>query len=164
MGADMNLSYANTAYQASSGNVAAFPGDVTCIRITNPDRAWRESVIERLDKLVRLERGWDGYQGMPVSFANANFALQMLFVTCGPNAPTPQIVPGSDGDLQIEWHTIQGDVELHVCGPYDVNAWRKTEETGPDGEEVDLTNDFIVVARWIENLVELNGATRTAAA
>jgi hypothetical protein len=158
----MNLSYANTAYQ-SSGAVATFPR-VNCIRISDPERPWLDSVKERLGQLVQLERGWDGYQGLPVNFANANFALQMLVAACDSNAPIPQIVPGSDGDLQIEWHAPGGNVELHVRGPYDVNAWRQTDETGPDGEEVDLTNDFILVARWIENLAELSGATRTAAA
>ena len=32
---------------------------------------WHQPVIQRLEKLVRLELGWDGYEGSPVKFENA---------------------------------------------------------------------------------------------
>jgi hypothetical protein len=160
----MMSSYANTAYQGNFRTVAAFPRRRVSVRVTEPSKAWREAVIARLDCLIRLERGWDGYEGMPVSFANATFALRMLESACGDDAPVPEIVPGADGDLQIEWHLAGEDIELHVRGPNDVIAWRMVGENDPDGEEIPLTNDFTIVVRWIENLAEREIATGTAAA
>jgi hypothetical protein len=80
------------------------------------------------------------------------------------DAPAPQIVPGSNGDLQIEWHTETIDIELHICAPYEVQAWRLTSSTGDDGEEINLTNDFTVVAGWLAELAEASVATRSSAA
>ncbi|MCW5684267.1 MAG: hypothetical protein KIT85_07705 [Pseudolabrys sp.] len=124
---------------------------------------WRDDVIQRLNELVRLPRGWDGYHGGPVAFSNAHFALRMLEAVCGMGSPAPQIVPGADGDLQIEWHTDSAVIELHVLGPNHVHAWRQLSD-GSDPEELSLGNDFTTVARWISRLSELPIAAGAAAA
>lgn len=134
------------------------------VMITESRYVWWDSVVASLEKLVKLERGWDGYHGIPVSFENAEFALQILKTTCGFNASPPQIVPGASGDLQIEWHTERTDIELHVRAPNDVHAWRATTASGPDGEEIELTNDFTDIAKWVGELAESPSAVTTAAA
>jgi hypothetical protein len=126
--------------------------------------SWQIDVTERLEALVRLQVGWDGYGGEPVRFDNANFALRMLNACCGPDAPTPQIVPGLCGDLQIEWHTNRVDIELHVRGPNDVSAWRRVSSPSLKEEELELTTDFAVVSDWITNMTKASGATQSAAA
>jgi hypothetical protein len=63
----------------------------------------------------------------------------------------PQIVPGSRGDLQIEWHTPTTTIELHVKAPNIVSAWRETE-ANPDGEEIRLSNNFVEISRWIREM------------
>jgi hypothetical protein len=133
-----------------------FPLDLGAGRVivSRPVRDWRKEVTDTLNALTALERGWDGYRAGPVSFDTAHFALQMLESICRADAPAPQIVPGANGDLQIEWHTDNGDVELHVIGPYRVEAWRANRVTGPDGEELVLTNDFTEVANWIIETTE----------
>ena len=115
---------------------------------------WRAQVEERLQNLIRLQQGWDGYQGQPVSFTNAAFAFRMLESVCGPYTPAPQIVPGADGDLQIEWHTLKGDIELDVRGPNDVHAWRLVLGDDTDGEELYLRTDFSKIVEWIKKLTE----------
>lgn len=134
--------------------VFQFPDNRVSICITEKDWPWGKPVMAKLDQLVKLEYGWDGYRGSPVSFDNATFALRMLEVIYIAEAPEPQIVPGPGGDLQIEWHTPDADIELHVKAPNNVLAWRATSRTGPEGEEVNLTNDFIEVVQWIKELVE----------
>lgn len=133
-------------------------------RATSPSRDYLKSVIDRLDELCSLEAGWDGYVAPPVSFSNANFALSMLASAWPPDAPEPQIVPGSGGDLQVEWHSDATDIELHVRGPYNVRAWRFVQGGGEDGEELHLTTDFKVVAGWLAELSEASVAARSAAA
>jgi hypothetical protein len=164
----MIASQANSAYTRAAAspatNVVAIPTTSKRLLISEPERNWRDPVAKRLEELIRLERGWDGYRGAPVSFEIAHFAVRMLEVACGLETPIPQIVPGSQGDLQIEWHTERGDIELDVLAPNSVFAWRRTASTGPDGEEIQLTNDFSQVAVWIKELTEPSRAIGTTAA
>jgi hypothetical protein len=111
-----------------------------------------------------LPVGWNGYGAGPVNFNTANFALRVLESVCSSDTPAPSIVPGSSGDLQIEWHLETGDIEIHIRAPYDVHAWCETVETGRGGGEAQLTIDFTAVAQWIKSLMEPTRAPVEAAA
>lgn len=147
----------------------AFSANVVSIRTAQAGRrnlsdqpySWKEHVFNRLEHLVRLERGWDGYDARNVQLPIAFFAISMLESICGPNTKAPDIVPGRDGDLQIEWHTLNGDIELDVRAPNVVVAWRSTEE--PDGEEITLKNNFSVISGWVADLMEPTVANNAAA-
>lgn len=157
----MNRSQSNAVFSA---NVVAIPAASARLMVFEPCHGWREAVMNRLEELVRLEFGWDGYRGVPVTLENATFALRMLEAVCGPNAEAPQIVPGASGDLQIEWHSLKGDIELHVRGPNSVHAWRHLVGKVEDGDNLELTNDFSAVAAWVKEQTEPNLAPATAAA
>jgi hypothetical protein len=143
--------------------VVELRGGSARILVNEPARAWLPTVKARFDELVQLSKGWDGYRAVPVSFVNANFALRMLEAICGAEAPCPQMVPGTAGDLQIEWHTPIADIELHVLGPNQVHAWRLLHGQ-QHAEELMLGNDFTSVAAWIKNLSEPPLAAGIAAA
>jgi hypothetical protein len=157
----MNGSHASFAF---SSKVVPLPTASARLMVFEPCLDWREAVMTRLEELVRLEHGWDGYNGEPVSLENAAFALRMLEAICGPDAATPQIVPGPSGDLQIEWHAMTGDIELHVLAPNRVHAWRQLVGGDEDGESLDLTIDFGIVATWVREMTEPALAGATAAA
>jgi hypothetical protein len=115
----------------------------SALKVEKIHAAWRSSVVSRLTELLRLEHGWDGYQGRAVSLENAMCALQLLDSICGADGVAPQIVPGSQGDLQIEWHSQLGDVEVHVIAPNQLHAWRFVTGGPPDGEDLEgLSSDF----------------------
>lgn len=147
----------------SSANIVGLRNASARIVVSEPAHGWCDIVKARLNELVLLGQGWDGYRGVPVSFVNANFALRMLEAVCGADAPYPQIVPGADGDLQIEWHTRSADIEVHVIGPNQVHAWRRVRGSAQP-EELSLGNDFTTVASWINKLAEPPIAVGTAAA
>lgn len=149
---------------SSSYNLITFPALQVRRTLSENSASWRPQVLCRLEELVRLEPGWDGYTGLPVSFENATFTLQMLDLICGAETPAPQIVPGSSGDIQIEWHNAAGDIELNVLGPNDVHAWKCMVGDEEDGVELELTNDFLEVTHWIKQLREPTVAARSAAA
>lgn len=128
-----------------------------------PDQDWREPVAGRLQELIRLPVGWDGYRAQPVDYLTADFALRMMESICPPDTPVPYLIPGTEADLQIEWHTAAGDIELHVRRPNSVHAWRQTDETGEDGEEFELTFDFRSILPWIKKLTEATADADTAA-
>ena len=145
----------NSAFSlASSTSVIQLPGSQERILINENVSTWGDTVKKRLEELIQLSAGWDGYQGVHVSFENANFAFRVLDAICGLETRAPQIVPGAAGDLQIEWHTLTGDIELHVRAPNDVHAWRAMTGGDPDGEELELTNDFAVIAQWVREITE----------
>jgi hypothetical protein len=157
----MNRSQANSVF---SSKVISLPTASARVVVFEPRPAWREAVMKRLGELVRLEPGWDGYRGEPVSLENATFALRMLEAVCGPDSPIPQIVPGASGDLQIEWHALNADIELHVQAPNSVHAWRQLVGVSGEGDDLDLTNEFSTVAAWVREMTEPDLAVTTAAA
>lgn len=143
-------------------NVFSFPNNGSMTLLLEP---MQRAIEGRLEKLIRLDPGWDGYQGKPVRFETAVFALRVLEWTWKAGTPPPEIVPGTDGDLQLEWHLEFGDVELHVHSPNRVTAWRRlVTETASFEEEKPLTTDFSTVASWIKCLMEAHLAPRAAAA
>jgi hypothetical protein len=131
--------------------------------LNEPRHAWRDEVLLRLNELVRLPHGWDGYSAELVTFANAQFALRLLEVIAPANVEAPQIVPGPSGDLQCEWHTLKGDLELHVQAPYQVHAWR-ISANATEGDELHLSNDFAALVAWVRDVTETQRATNAAAA
>jgi hypothetical protein len=165
----VNNSNSSTAYSGRflinpTTNVVRFNAPPQRVLISESPWPGRESIKARLDELCRLERGWDGYGAPPVSFLTANFALGMLSVICNHATPEPQVVPGVSGDLQVEWHTAELDIELHVKGPNDVHAWMLVRGEDEGGQESHLTNDFALVKNWIDKFLEPPLAASTSAA
>lgn len=114
---------------------------------------WCRSLEERLNELTALSRGWDGYFGRPVSFSTASFAANILEKICDEKVPSPSLVPGSDGSLQIEWHCKGYDIEIDVISPGQVVAYRRDCETGHE-EERELRLNFALLVSWIDSMVE----------
>ncbi|MBW9062357.1 hypothetical protein JNB71_03400 [Rhizobium herbae] len=122
---------------------------------------WHDRFVSRVEKLIRLPRGWNGYGAGPVSFHCANFAMSLISSACPHDVHEPQVVPGINGDLQIEWHSLEYDIEIHIRAPFDVVATRY----GPNDlcEEMALSNEFTVVAEWLNELENAVAARATAA-
>lgn len=113
---------------------------------------WRVAVARRLKELVALQPGWDGYKAVPVKAENASFALEMLGVICDTYTQAPQIVPGTSGDVQIEWHTAIGDVEIHIAGPNKVHVWYSIADDDDDGVSCEARSNFKMVAVWVKEV------------
>ena len=131
--------------------------------ISELSQTWMAKLHARFEDLIRLNRGWDGYQGQPVLYLNAVFAQKIIERVCGNNNIMPSIVPGASGDLQIEWHTLGGDVELHVLSPNNVLAYYSNEEKEEE-QEITLTNDFAIVSNWLNEIKETSIVPIAAAA
>lgn len=136
-----------------------FPLKTAFIRPHN----WSEPVAERLAELMQLPVGWDGQRGRPVSRENASFALGILSAVMDQSMPMPSLVPTSSGSIQIEWHTLKGDVELRIHRPNSVNAWFSSVEDDEEPEVV-LSSNFKIVSAWLNEIKESNVAAEPAAA
>ena len=76
--------------------------------------SWWKTMVRHFNTLRHLPTCWDGYAGIPVSDKNRAFAMKML-AACAPDDPAPQIVPGPEGDIQLEWHLPDMDIEIHIA-------------------------------------------------
>jgi hypothetical protein len=98
----------------------------------------RSHVINELNSLVCLPMGWDGYRAKPVSLDNAEYALSIFDRLCHKESPIPQIVPGIDGDLQLEWHIGNTSIEIHIVSPNNIYIWTNDKSVCPDGQEIHI--------------------------
>ena len=75
----------------------------------------RESLQARADHLKALPQGWDSYNGAVIDPATADKSVEVALALAPlfPDYP-PQIVPGGDGTVQVEFHANGYDVEAWV--------------------------------------------------
>ncbi len=68
----------------------------------------------KLDELKELKAGWDSYNGLPIKQEAIDLAAQVygrLRPLLGIHA---QPVPGSGGEVQVEWHELDYTVEIFI--------------------------------------------------
>ncbi|TMJ20914.1 MAG: hypothetical protein E6G94_00085, partial [Alphaproteobacteria bacterium] len=92
---------------------------VNLARFVPPPTAssWRVTVEGQFCNLLKLERGWDGYNSGPISRAVAAFTRAILKSAMKPDTPAPTLVPTRGGGVQLEWHEQGLDIELMVYRP-----------------------------------------------
>ena len=137
-------------------------GTPSALLITDASVPWFQTTTVALGELLKLEPGWDGYQARPVRFATAVFALEILKAACQSNTPRPDIMPGSGGDLLIEWERAQKLLQAHVRAPNDFTVFRRDDESGLEDEKP-LRNDVSLLASWLDWLGEDGGNVAAAA-
>lgn len=111
---------------------------------------WVEVLVERMNAVAVLEKGWDGDRARPVTAHAAESALQVLQETMAPQTVAPAVVPVADGGLQLEWHLRGVDLEIYVEADGGVSAW--CQEGVREWEE-----DFYPRARLEKELIMLTG-------
>ena len=67
-----------------------------------------------LDELTTLGRGWDGYDGIPVQHHTVQRAQEFLKAIEEHTQIMPDIVPLSNGGLQLEWFVGVYEVEVEI--------------------------------------------------
>ena len=87
------------------------------------DQQWQAGVVDRLVEFTTMPEGWDSYGGKAVKWDAGMFALNVLTQVMLPRTPLPQLVPSSDGGVQIEWHEKGIDLEVHITAPYVSELW-----------------------------------------
>lgn len=119
---------------------------VTTIERAQPVRvtmvhAWEQVARDRLQRLMALPTGWDGYRSSPVSPSIARFAINVLNSVMGDCTPYPSIVPVAGGGVQIEWHEGGFDIELRISAPLKAELYVEFAD-GRDAIEKMLKADF----------------------
>jgi hypothetical protein len=78
-----------------------------------------------IDELTRLEFGWDGYDGGPVLPRVAEHALRLLEAIGAHTQMVPDVVPLSNGGLQLEWYVGVHEIEVEIAPDFATNLHRE---------------------------------------
>jgi hypothetical protein len=86
------------------------------VRVSGLDRLppWFDVAMRSIAPLLALPPNWDSYGGQPIDPKAAMGALQLLMAAMKEDKPMPQFVPVSNGGVMLEWHTMNGDLEIEV--------------------------------------------------
>jgi hypothetical protein len=99
--------------------------------------SWFYPSLNALKELSRLPPGWDSYDGHEISDLAIVGAVESLIAVLGrlgPESPEPDIVPTSEGGIQLEWHGRGAAAELRVSPTGKVSAFFRDPATGTSGE------------------------------
>ena len=116
------------------------------------DSAWVKQLQGKLDEYTSLPFNWNGCGGLPVSHEVANYSVALLNHLYRDGIPCPDIVPGEDGSMQIEWHRGSYDIELDVLAANKIDAWRENSETGHE-DELEIGDDVTILTGWMDEFV-----------
>jgi len=82
--------------------------------MTVEEPPWKHPLVLDLARALELVEGWDSYSAPRVANKAVNLALHLLEVAAPRDAPTPTVVPTTEGGIQLEWHCAGIDLELEV--------------------------------------------------
>jgi hypothetical protein len=99
--------------QGTSARSASFDIILTpdgAISATSP--AWVVAFARKVEQILKLQDGWDGEGSKAPNLNSVIEALEFLFSALSHDTLAPQVVPTSDGGLQLEWHAKGIDLEV----------------------------------------------------
>lgn len=76
--------------------------------VPSPLAPWEESVTSALAALERLTPNWDTYGAFPVTRTHSTRAAKFLRLVMAEDSVVPDVVPLSDGGVQLEWYLPWG--------------------------------------------------------
>ena len=60
---------------------------------------------------------------------NVKEAVRILVRLWGDDIPPPSVVPRTNGNIQLEWHTLKYHVEIYIEQPGDTVVWMENRDT-----------------------------------
>lgn len=74
----------------------------------------RPPFYSKLDELITLKAGWDGYKALPIKREAIDLGAQIYGRLRHLLGNHCQPVPGSGGEVQLEWHEPDYTVEVYI--------------------------------------------------
>ena len=103
-----------------------------------------------------LEKGWDGYHGLPLSIETAKFAQLLIEKIFTQQFPRPVIAPGCDDAVQFVWHVDPFDIEISIYNAKEVSAWRLNNHSYQEDEIIfdgtELEKFIAVLKNWLRDI------------
>ncbi len=93
-------------------------------RITGEEPKWLYPTLSSFQELLQLPQDWDSYGASVITDEAIAGAADVLVGLHPPfEVPQPDVVPGSSGSVQLEWHRSGADVEIHISSAGHVTAF-----------------------------------------
>lgn len=128
-----SLTERDTVPTFDGGQIQRPPSRKLVIRFRGgPEPIWLEAVKVQLDRILRLEDGWDSYGGRAIRLEVVRGMIELL-ARLGSNIRPPAVFPTANGGIQLEWNTDAGSLEIEFEGEDRISFF--AEETG--GVEVE---------------------------
>jgi hypothetical protein len=89
---------------------------------------WLGEVIKKAGELLHLKPNWNSYGGKPIQKKAMAAALAFLERMMQAPTPRPQMVPTSQGGVQLEWHERGIDIEIEFYPDESVGIAFEDEE------------------------------------
>jgi len=124
------------------------------VHVRNPPRpmpAWFAPSVTALVDLLSLPPGWNSHSAKKIEPRNVMAAIVLLGIIMDSDVPPPIVVPRVKGNIQLEWHTEQVDIEVYIDTPSTVRffaedvAKEQAAEGSLSGREHELKN-------WLKRL------------
>lgn len=136
--------------------------DAACIPTTGPmvstemvpAAPWNVQLSRNIERLRKLSRGWDGPRSLPIDTSLLNRVSALIrgsLAPLGTNACAPFVVPLPSGGVQVEWHTIRGELEFELAANGTAAIWVRDHGTDHEFETegAKALNQFMLWAPWL---------------
>ena len=128
-------------------------GQIFTANVKSPAAEWLRPAVAEVEELTSLAPNWNGYGAKSVDAGSAVAAVQFLLRAAYPNISRPDIVPVSDGGVQVEWH--RGGVDFEVCfSPEESLVYVDKADAEGDPQEFPIANALSIFSGVRQQLQE----------
>lgn len=119
-----------------------------------PAAPWNVKLSKNIERLRNLSRGWDGPRSLPINASLLNRVSALIreaLAPLGTNACAPFVVPLPSGGVQVEWHTVRGELEFEFAANGTASIWVRDHGTDHEFETegAKAFNQFVLWASWL---------------
>lgn len=111
-------------------------GRTIILEIVGEGPFWLDSVYRRFEHLLSLPDNWDSYGAIKISEDAVAQAYRVLSKLNLNDESLPSIIPSNDGNIQLEWHLQNIDIEIEIPSEGMVNLYIE-DSTGETVKEID---------------------------
>ncbi len=98
--------------------------------------SWIRRTVPQLLRLSSLNVNWDSYGGIAPSLEKLEAVIDLLCYTEIDTFPEPVVVPGSNGEIQLEWYLGNRELEIEFGSTGRLEFLRTDNESGSEDEGV----------------------------
>lgn len=161
----INLSpnYANILPKEAGGEGVYQPHPKFLLKILSSggfhDCEWRNAFEAELNQLTKLKQNWDGEGGIPISRSVVSTAMRVMeTIYLSDLRYKPAIVPGRNGNFQLEWTAGNVHIELVFFDERRIVAafWDLSKSVSDPGrrtyKKLLSESDYREVKNWVKKL------------
>ena len=144
----LTVSTARTGTYRPRASLGLKLSSASTIEATDP--IWIAAIERRINQLLELRENWDSHGAPGIDFESAMGAMAFLLQHCLHDMPAPQVMPMSNGGIQIEWHVSGTDLEL-AFAPKEVASFYYSDVQGTE-HEGELEQELLIVGSLLRGL------------